>query len=191
MGHYQPRSHQVPIVTTLSPAPSSPTGRHWPTLHAQNYLWSENIIIQQPAQPQRKIFPPGHDLPQYNGVGEGVQISRLTGGCFIQNHFRHKNQTRLDVRHDGLKSRWIKSITSIDVDNLLLYMTTLSVFLMSRLVLIVCKPVDQHREVKRETATPWLSNNQIVRIKGLTTDKPQPSSLCFSTQCSSSVSQIR
>lgn len=26
----------------------------------------------------------------------------------------HKNQTRLNVRHDGLKSRWIKSITSMD-----------------------------------------------------------------------------
>ena len=40
-----------------------------------------------------------------------------------KNHDGHKNQTRLDVRHDGLKSRWIKSITSMDdvlFDHLLL-----------------------------------------------------------------------
>lgn len=70
-----------------------------------------------------------------------------------KNHDGHKNQTRLDVRHDGLKSRWIKSITSMDVvlfDNLLSY-TWFLVFLMSWLELIVCKPAsDQHREVRKE-----------------------------------------
>ena len=57
-----------PLLLHRQPGPASPTGRHWPTLHAQNYLWSENIIIQ-PAASLEKYTVKTNTIGRHGGGG--------------------------------------------------------------------------------------------------------------------------